>query len=83
MAGELGSRRAEVAAMGLVGILGCIGAAVQDTVSGVLIEATKTVVDGKDVYPVESFDTVFPIWIGTSILALLLVCTVWKAKKRE
>ena len=45
MAVDLVSRRAAGAAMGLVGVFSYIGAAVQDTVSGYLVDGCKVVVD--------------------------------------
>ena len=80
MAVDLASKTAAGAAMGMIGCFSYIGAGIQDTVSGMLIDSTKHVVNGKDVY---SFDGAFYFWIGTAIASLLLTLTVWNAKPKE
>jgi len=77
MAVDIVSRRAAGAAMGLVGVFSYLGAAAQDTLSGYLLNGSQTVVDGKPFLPPESFDAVFPVWIGASIVSLLLACSLW------
>jgi len=74
MAIDLVSRRASGAAMGLVGLLTYIVAAVQDTLSGYLIDASKTVVHGAPVY---SFRLVFAVWIGALVLSTLFAASLW------
>ena len=68
------------AVKGVIGLFSYFGAATQDWISGLLIENSKTVVDGKATY---SFDNAFYFWIGSSILSMLLVLTVWNAKPKE
>ena len=74
MAIDLVSRKAAGAAMGLVGLLTYIVAAVQDTLSGYLIDASKTVVDGATTY---SFKLVFTVWIGALVLSTLFAASLW------
>jgi OPA family sugar phosphate sensor protein UhpC-like MFS transporter len=74
MAIDLVSRKAAGAAMGLVGLLTYIVAAVQDTVSGYLIDASKTVVAGKASY---SFHLVFAVWIGALVLSTAFAASLW------
>ena len=74
MAIDLVSRKAAGAAMGLVGLLTYIVAAVQDTLSGYLIDASKTVVNGAPVY---SFRMVFTVWIGALVLSALFAASLW------
>jgi len=74
MAIDLVSRKAAGAAMGLVGLLTYLVAAVQDTLSGYLIDASKTVVDGVTTY---SFDMVFTVWIGALVLSTLCAASLW------
>jgi MFS transporter, OPA family, sugar phosphate sensor protein UhpC len=78
MAVDLASKQAAGAAMGMIGCFSYIGAGIQDVISGALLDAGKTVVDGKDVY---SFDMAFYFWIGSAALSVLLALTVWKAKR--
>jgi OPA family sugar phosphate sensor protein UhpC-like MFS transporter len=72
--------RAAGAVKGIIGLFSYIGAATQDWISGLLISAGKTVVDGETVY---NFDHAFYFWIGASILSLLLAITVWNVKAHE
>ncbi len=74
MAIDLVSRKAAGAAMGLVGLLTYIVAAVQDTLSGLLIDASKTVVNGVPSY---SFKLVFAVWIGALVLSTLFAASLW------
>ena len=74
MAIDLVSRKAAGAAMGLVGLLTYIAAAVQDTLSGYLIDASKRVVDGVTTY---SFELVFAVWIGALVLSTLFAASLW------
>lgn len=74
MAIDLVSRKAAGAAMGLVGLLTYIAAAVQDTLSGYLIDASRAVVDGVTTY---SFELVFTVWIGALVLSTLFAASLW------
>ena len=65
---------------GLIGLFSYIGAATQDLISGYLIDSSKIVVAGKDVY---NFDNAFIFWIGASVLSMLLALTVWNVKPKE
>jgi len=74
MAIDLVSRKAAGAAMGLVGLFSYIVAAIQDTVSGYLIDASKTIVNGAPVY---SFRLVFTVWIGALVLSAAFAASLW------
>jgi OPA family sugar phosphate sensor protein UhpC-like MFS transporter len=74
MAIDLVSRKAAGAAMGLVGLLTYIVAAVQDTLSGYLIDASKTIVNGTPSY---SFRLVFAVWIGALVLSTMFAASLW------
>ena len=74
MAIDLVSRKAAGAAMGLVGLLTYITAAVQDTLSGYLIDSSRTVVHGVTSY---SFERVFAVWIGALVLSTLFAASLW------
>lgn len=78
MAVDLVPRNASGAALGVIGIASYIGAGLQDIVSGYLLNANKTTVDGVDVY---DFSQVSIFWIAASIISFILVTFVWKAKK--
>jgi OPA family sugar phosphate sensor protein UhpC-like MFS transporter len=72
--------RAAGFAMGVVGCFSYIGAAGQDIVSGILIERGTTVVDG-----VRHYDFTAPVflWIGASILSMLLAASLWRVQTRD
>jgi OPA family sugar phosphate sensor protein UhpC-like MFS transporter len=72
--------RAAGAVKGIIGLFSYMGAATQDWISGNLIEAGKTVVNGQETY---NFDQAFIFWIGASILSMILAATVWNAKPHE
>jgi OPA family sugar phosphate sensor protein UhpC-like MFS transporter len=74
MAIDLVSRKAAGAAMGLVGLLTYVVAAIQDTLSGYLIDASKTVSGGEATY---SFRLVFTAWIGALVLSTLCTVALW------
>ena len=73
-------KKAVGAVKGVIGLFSYIGAATQDWISGYMIDAGKTVSNGKTSY---NFDLVFIFWISASILSLLLACFAWNVKPRE
>jgi OPA family sugar phosphate sensor protein UhpC-like MFS transporter len=73
-------KRVAGAAMGLIGIFSYIGAAVQENISGQLIERGMRVVDGVRTY---DFDAVIWFWVGSSVLSMLLAASLWRVKLRE
>jgi MFS transporter, OPA family, sugar phosphate sensor protein UhpC len=77
---DLMPSRAAGAVKGLIGFISYMGAATQDWVSGMLIEAGKSTVNGQPVY---NFDYAFAFWIAASVLSMVFALTVWNAKPRE
>ncbi len=77
---DIVSKAAAGTVKGLIGLFSYIGAATQDWISGFLIESSKVVRDGKDIY---SFDTAFYFWIGASLLSIILASLVWNVKPKE
>jgi MFS transporter, OPA family, sugar phosphate sensor protein UhpC len=77
---DLSSKRAAGMAMGFIGFISYFGATAQDLISGYLIDAATTVVDGKKV-----IDFTLPVmgWVGCSVLSMLLAATLWRVKRRE
>jgi len=73
-------KRVAGAAMGLIGIFSYIGAAVQENVSGQLIERGMTLIDGVRTY---DFDAVIWFWIGSSIVSMLLAASIWRVRLRD
>jgi MFS transporter, OPA family, sugar phosphate sensor protein UhpC len=73
-------KRVAGAAMGLIGIFSYIGAAVQENISGHLIERGMIVVDGVRTY---DFGTVILFWIGSSFVSMLLAASLWRVRLRD
>jgi OPA family sugar phosphate sensor protein UhpC-like MFS transporter len=73
-------KRVAGAAMGLIGIFSYIGAAVQENISGHLIERGMTMVNGARSY---DFSTVIWFWFGASFVSMLLAASLWRVKLRE
>ncbi len=73
-------KRVAGAAMGLIGIFSYIGAAIQENVSGALIERGMIVADGVRTY---DFDGVIWFWLGSSILSMLLAASLWRVRLRD
>ena len=74
------SRKATGAVMGVIGLFSYAGASIQEFVSGMLINSTKTVVNGKAVY---NFAQAGDFWVLASVGACLLPLLVWNAKAEE
>ena len=77
---DLCPKRAAGAVKGIIGLFAYAGAAVQDVVSGALLESNKTIVDGRSVY---DFDVIFQYWIGAAVLSIVFAGLVWKVRKKE
>jgi OPA family sugar phosphate sensor protein UhpC-like MFS transporter len=73
-------KRVAGAAMGLIGIFSYIGAAVQENVSGYLIERGMTVVGGVRSY---DFSAVIWFWLGASFVSMLLAASLWRVRLRD
>ena len=80
MAIDICAKATSGAAMGIIGIASYIGAAIQDILSGYLIESSKVMVDGVAVY---NFEQIYIFWIGASVVSLLLAALVWNAKSPD
>lgn len=80
LAVDLCSQKAAGAAMGTVGLLAYAGAALQDIANGMLMDASKMMINGKVVY---NFTNIKMFWIGSVILMVLLIIPVLWAKKSK
>ena len=65
------------AAMGMIGVFSYVSAAIQEHVSGYLIEDGMTMVDSVRVY---DFSSVILLWVGASVLSVVLASTLWRVK---
>ena len=69
--------KAAGAVMGFVGVFSYIGAAIQDQISGLLIEQGTTIVEGVRHY---DFSAAITFWIAGSVASMILAATLWRAK---
>jgi len=77
---DIAPKRAAGAAMGFIGVFSYIGAAMQDQISGHLIERGITMIDGVRHY---DFTTVIWFWIGSSVLSFILATSLWRVRMRD
>jgi OPA family sugar phosphate sensor protein UhpC-like MFS transporter len=77
---DIAPKRAAGAAMGVIGIFSYIGAAVQEQVSGVLIEQNMVVSEAGRVY---DFGPVIWFWIASSVVSMLLAASLWRTRLRD
>ena len=77
---DIAPKKVAGAAMGLVGVFSYIGAAVQENISGSLIESGMQVIDGVRTY---DFAPAIWFWIGSSVVSMLLAATLWKVRLHE
>jgi OPA family sugar phosphate sensor protein UhpC-like MFS transporter len=73
-------KRVAGAALGLVGVFSYLGAAIQEQISGALIEKGLRVVDGVRHY---DFGPAIVFWIGASVASLTLATCLWRTKLRD
>lgn len=73
-------KRVAGAAMGLIGVFSYLGAAIQENVSGHLIERGMTVVDGVRTY---DFSAAIWFWLGASLVSMVLAASLWRVRLRD
>ena len=73
-------KRVAGAAVGLIGVFSYLGAAIQEHVSGVLIERGMRVIDGVRHY---DFGPAMIFWMGASVASLTLATALWRTKLRD
>lgn len=77
---DVAPKRVAGAALGAIGMFSYIGSALQERVSGRLIDDGMTMVDGVRHY---DFSSVILFWIGCSVLSMLLALTLWQVNAAE
>lgn len=80
MAVDICPKRATGAAMGMIGLLSYFGAALQEMISGYLINAHMTIVNGKKVY---DFALAADFWVGAAVASFVLAALVWNVKAED
>lgn len=77
---DIAGRQSTGAAMGFIGTVSYLGMAIQEWVSGYMIQAGTTVVAGVKHY---DFSRVILFWIGASVVSMLLAASLWRVKVKE
>jgi OPA family sugar phosphate sensor protein UhpC-like MFS transporter len=77
---DIAPKRAAGAAMGFIGVFSYIGAALQDQISGHLIERGVTMIEGVRHY---DFTTVIWFWVGSSVVSFILATSLWRVRMRD
>lgn len=77
---DIAPKRVAGAAMGVIGIFSYIGAAVQEQVSGKLIETHMVEIAGDKIY---DFGPAIWFWIGSSVVSMLLAASLWRTRLRD
>jgi len=72
-------KKAAGAVKGVVGLISYLGVATSEWIGGLLIDAGKTVVDGKETY---NCDYAFFYWIGAAILSQIVALSFWNVKSK-
>lgn len=76
MAVDIASKEAAGTALGIVGVASYLGAAIQDVVSGSLIENGKAYAGTEVIY---NFNSVAVLWIGAALVSTGLAALVWRS----
>ena len=77
---DIAPKRAAGAAMGVIGVFSYIGAAIQEQVSGLIIDSNMVVTGSDRVY---DFGPVIWFWIGSSVVSMLLAASLWRTRLRD
>jgi len=77
---DIAPKRAAGAVMGVIGVFSYLGAAIQEQVSGILIDRNM-VMSGQD--RVYDFGPVIWFWIGSSVVSMVLAASLWRTKLRD
>jgi len=77
---DIAPKKVAGAAMGLIGVFSYIGAAVQENISGALIESGMQVAGDARTY---DFGPAITFWIASSAVSMVLAATLWRVRLRE
>ena len=82
LAVDVSSKRAAGMAMGFIGFISYIGAALQEKLSGMFLKA-HTVVMPDGTKHIDDWSAPIALWIAGSVASMLLAATLWRVKSRE
>ena len=70
-------KRAAGAVMGFIGVFAYVGAAIQENISGYLIERGTTLVDDVRIY---DFSDAIHFWLGAAVVSMVLSALLWRVR---
>jgi len=82
LAVDVSSKRAAGMAMGFIGFISYLGAAVQEKLSGMFLNA-HTVLMPDGTKHIDDWSGPIALWIGGSIASALVAATLWRVRSRE
>lgn len=82
MAVDVSSKRAAGMAMGFIGFISYLGAATQEKLSGLFLKA-RTVIGPDGTKHIEDWSAPIALWIGGSVISLVLAATLWRVRHKE
>ena len=82
MAVDVSSKRAAGMAMGFIGFISYLGAATQEKLSGLFLKA-HTVIGADHAKHIDDWSGPIALWIGGSVVSLLLAATLWRVRHKE
>jgi len=82
LAVDVASKRAAGMAMGFIGFISYLGAAAQEKLSGMFLNA-HTVLRPDGTRHIQDWSGPIALWIGGSVTSVLLASTLWRVKPRE
>jgi OPA family sugar phosphate sensor protein UhpC-like MFS transporter len=82
MAVDVSSKRAAGMAMGFIGFISYLGAATQEKLSGLFLKA-HTVIAADGSKHIDDWSKPIALWIGGSVVSLILAATLWRVRHRE
>jgi OPA family sugar phosphate sensor protein UhpC-like MFS transporter len=77
---DIAPKKVAGAAMGLIGVFSYLGAAIQENISGTLIERGMQVAGDARTY---DFGPAITFWIASSAVSMILAATLWRVRLRE
>ena len=77
---DIAPKKSAGAAMGFLGVFSYVAAALQEQISGFLIDRGTTIVNDVRYY---DFSSVKIYWISASVLSLIFAVTLWRTKPAD
>jgi OPA family sugar phosphate sensor protein UhpC-like MFS transporter len=77
---DIVSKRTAGAVMGIIGVFSYVGAAIQENITGLLVDGGLSVVDGVRIY---DFSAAINFWLGAAVVSALLAACLWRVRLQD